>query len=834
MSNLLKWGFVALFLSIFIIPTISFSATLGVINTNDSGPGSLREVVEALAQDGDEIIFNIPSTPPHTITLTSGQITIGNSITIAGPGVDELIIDGSANERIFQIFSASSDLNVVISGMTITNGLDNAGGAIRNDESLTILDSLISNSSSPIGFGGGGILNNGDVLTIERSTITGNTSNFGGGILNRSGGTLILNLTQVSANMADVNATSTGAGISRQGNAFITDSIIFDNIAYASGGGINNQGAMSINRTTISGNLGNSAGGGGINNSSTDAFVILNSTIAFNTTALGNGAGIRNTRGIIDITNSTIAFNTVPVGSGGGILNQGGVIPSIINIKNSLVVGNTAPTDPNCSDIFAGSTINDVGNNISDNVIDDCAVFFDGAFVTPNMLGSLQDNGWFGLTLDLLTPPGPSNPAVDGVPAGQCTDQAMTPMTITEDGRSFPRPCNDAEDMLCDIGAFELQQTGMLTIEKITVPAGGMGFEFFGSGFPQACDLFESFVLDDMEFLSCILPLDTYSVEENVSTGYALDISCDQSSTTIGSEVTLALADGANSTCTFTNTGIPTLTVQKVGVGTGTVTSAPPGIDFGGDCSEGFDPGTLVTLTALADGGFQPGTWGGACAGFVGEVATVIVDQLKQLKACTISFDVGAFDFNIDLAGDGTGNVTSVPAGIDCGDGGADCMEAYEDGTEVTLIPTPDGSSVFAGFSGDADCADGVVSIDADKTCTATFDFLPLILNPIFPGVGSNVNSIELEQASPNGNVAYIWGFMPGLTTVGGPTCNGIQSGIKDVRLLGIIQAGADQTAMFIVYIPLNPAFQMPVLVQAVDIPTCRVSDVVQNIILNE
>lgn len=384
---------------------------------------------------------------------------------------------------------------------------------------------------------------------------------------------------------------------------------------------------------------------------------------------------------------------------------------------------------------------------------------------------------------------------------------------------------------LCDIGAFELQQSGMLTIEKITVPAGGMGFEFFGSGFPQACDLFESFVLDDMEFLSCILPIDTYSVEENVSTGYALDISCDQSSTTIGSEVTLALADGANSTCTFTNTGQPTLTVQKVGVGTGTVTSAPPGIDCGGDCSEGFAPGTLVTLTAVADGGFQPGAWGGACSGFVGEVATVIVDQLKT---CTISFDGGAFDFNIDLAGDGAGNVTSVPAGIDCGDGGADCMETFEDGTEVTLIPTPDGSSVFAGFTGDPDCADSVVTIDSDKTCTATFDFLPLILNPIFPGVGSNINSIEVEQATPNGGLAYVWGFMPGLTTVGGPTCNGIELGIKDLRLLGIRTAGANQIANFVLYIPLNPAFQMPVLVQAVDISTCRTSEVVTNIILNE
>ncbi len=72
------------------------------------------------------------------------------------------------------------------------------------------------------------------------------------------------------------------------------------------------------------------------------------------------------------------------------------------------------------------------------------------------------------------------------------------------------------------------------------------------------------------------------------------------------------------------------------------------------------------------------------------------------------------FTLNINLAGDSMGNV-SAP-GIDCGDGGVDCMETYMAGTEVTLVPTPDAVSSFAGFMGDPDCADGVVTIDADKT----------------------------------------------------------------------------------------------------------------------
>lgn len=72
--------------------------------------------------------------------------------------------------------------------------------------------------------------------------------------------------------------------------------------------------------------------------------------------------------------------------------------------------------------------------------------------------------------------------------------------------------------------------------------------------------------------------------------------------------------------------------------------------------------------------------------------------------------------------GSGTGTVTSTPAGIDCG---AACSQPYIDGAFVTLSTTNGTGSLFAGWSGDADCADGVVTMSAAKTCTARFDLLP-------------------------------------------------------------------------------------------------------------
>ena len=156
-----------------------------------------------------------------------------------------------------------------------------------------------------------------------------------------------------------------------------------------------------------------------------------------------------------------------------------------------------------------------------------------------------------------------------------------------------------------------------------------------------------------------------------------------------------------------------TLTVTKAGTGTGTVTSTPAGINCGADCTEAYAHGTVVRLSATPAVGTVFTGWSGNADCKEGAV------RMNAAKTCTATFNTAPPQtLTVTKAGTGTGTVTSTPAGINCG---TDCTEAYTAGTEVHLTPTPAAGSAFSGWSGNADCKDGAMRMNAAKTCTATF-----------------------------------------------------------------------------------------------------------------
>ncbi|MDX1489140.1 MAG: CFI-box-CTERM domain-containing protein, partial [Acidiferrobacterales bacterium] len=85
----------------------------------------------------------------------------------------------------------------------------------------------------------------------------------------------------------------------------------------------------------------------------------------------------------------------------------------------------------------------------------------------------------------------------------------------------------------------------------------------------------------------------------------------------------------------------------------------------------------------------------------------------------TVSELGGPRTLTVAKAGTGIGTVTSDPEGIDCG---ATCQARFDFGTVVTLTKTADSGSFFSHWTGDADCSDGTVTLDASKTCTAVFN----------------------------------------------------------------------------------------------------------------
>src|SRR5215471_8993476 len=90
-----------------------------VTNTDDSGPGSLRQAL-ADANDGETIDATGVS---GTILLASGELQITHNVTINGPGAENLAVDGNATFRVFSNFA----FDATISGLTIIHGLANDG-----------------------------------------------------------------------------------------------------------------------------------------------------------------------------------------------------------------------------------------------------------------------------------------------------------------------------------------------------------------------------------------------------------------------------------------------------------------------------------------------------------------------------------------------------------------------------------------------------------------------------------------------------------------------------------------------------------------------------------
>ena len=408
------------------------ATTFTVTNTNDSGPGSLRQaVIDANAAAGpDEIIFSVA--PPATISLLSALPQVTGPLTVTGLGPANLTIrrdpGAGANFRIFDIGPGAAPA-VTITGVTLTNGNPGGlpGGAIHSENAASL------------------------VVTVADSVISSNTAIAGGGIAVGVGTSLTVRRTVINANAAP---GGNGGGIHIPNNnnpVLLEDSTISGNVAVA-GGGLSrisySGGTVTIRGTTVSGNTSTGLnGGGGLSFIvyAPSTIVIENSTISGNSAAGGGGGltllqllklgGPAAAPTSVTITHSTITLNTSTGFGAGGLWVNGG-----LTLRNTIVSGNTNAGAP---DIGSGSvTVNfcavgsplgwtpagGSGNNLP--------------FGTNLMLGPLMNNGGPTETHE----PGPNAPPVN---AGD--PNFVPPPNFDQRGAGFARVIGGR----IDIGSVE-------------------------------------------------------------------------------------------------------------------------------------------------------------------------------------------------------------------------------------------------------------------------------------------------------------------------------------------------------------------------------------------
>ena len=166
----------------------------------------------------------------------------------------------------------------------------------------------------------------------------------------------------------------------------------------------------------------------------------------------------------------------------------------------------------------------------------------------------------------------------------------------------------------------------------------------------------------------------------------------------------------------------------------GTITGTGIACGTGGvDCTQTFDYGTVVPLTATPDTGYDLGGWTGACSGTGACSAT-----MTAARTVGAGFTIERHTLTVTAPTGGT--VTGT--GIACGTGGVDCSETYDYGTVVALTATPSTGYDFGGWSGD--CAGPgacSVTMTGARTVGATFAIQRYTLTVTAPTNGTITGS---------------------------------------------------------------------------------------------
>ncbi len=399
----------ALAAALVVLPAIHASAaavSVPCTGTNSTDVAALKAAITAANIAGGQTL-SLGAGCTFTLSTidngANGLPLITSTMTIIGNG-DTITRSTAGATPAFRIFEVSNTGNLTLSGLVLTHG-DGGGGA--------------GGAVAAIGSG---------VITIDASTLSGNTApgSDGGAIFTR--GVLTISNSNILNNT--VTNAHDGGGLGAEGSGQVT-----------------------ITGSTFAGNDTAAGFGGAIETS--QPLRLINSTVTGNTSGRGAGVYDNGTGGVLSILDSTLAGNTASVtNGGGGIANTGA--PAGLVVADTIVSNNT---QGNCGSAAGLGAVHDGGNNLENGT--SCAFATSAVNADPG-LGALASNG------------GPTQ--TRAITSSSATFQAGNPTVCAAavpNGAGGVDQRGVARKAACDIGAFEAAATPTPTPTGVPVPESG-------------------------------------------------------------------------------------------------------------------------------------------------------------------------------------------------------------------------------------------------------------------------------------------------------------------------------------------------------------------------
>jgi DNA-binding beta-propeller fold protein YncE len=201
---------------------------------------------------------------------------------------------------------------------------------------------------------------------------------------------------------------------------------------------------------------------------------------------------------------------------------------------------------------------------------------------------------------------------------------------------------------------------------------------------------------------------------------------------------------------TFSEPTQETLTVSTTG--SGAVSGAPGAISCPGVCSEHFNQGRLVTLTAHPAAHQKLIGWSGCLVQANPAECKVTMSEAKAVSATFAP--IPQLALGVALGGSGRGTVTSFPPGISCP---GTCSASFDEGSTVYLMAAPSPGSGFGGFGGACEGTATICPVAMGSARTIGAQFTGTASGQT---AAASTTTVSLRTLRTNGPVAIL-----GLTT---------------------------------------------------------------------